>query len=164
MTCTDVTLGRFFVSKTPGALCQTIVILQGGTPFCPLEILPLRMQFCGGCLILEWNQQDSFNTPWRSGAESRTTWLWGPGPYKLSSLRDYGSHPECWRAEGEHHWAPSSSCSCSHSLHLLQILSPGHKPQKSAGRFRGYKKSGVIWWDGVPQPPWRSVDLGELFL
>ena len=41
----DVTSGRFFVSEMPPkALCQGIIILQGGAPSCPLEILLLRMQ------------------------------------------------------------------------------------------------------------------------
>ena len=41
----DMTLGIFFVSETPSAvLCQAIIILQGGAPFHPLEILPLILQ------------------------------------------------------------------------------------------------------------------------
>ena len=40
MDCTDVTAGRFFVGEMPpAALCQAIIILEGGAPFHPLEVL-----------------------------------------------------------------------------------------------------------------------------
>ena len=44
IVCMDVTAGRFFVAKMPPkALYQTIIVLRGGAPFCPLEVLTVRV-------------------------------------------------------------------------------------------------------------------------
>ena len=48
MDCLDVTVGRFFVVKIPPtALCQAIIALRGGAPFCPFEILMVGAQVQG---------------------------------------------------------------------------------------------------------------------
>ena len=48
MDCMDVTAGRFFVGEMPlAAHCQAIIVLGGGTPFHPLEVLMVRVQVQG---------------------------------------------------------------------------------------------------------------------
>ena len=45
MNCMHVTVGRFFVGEMPPTtLCQAIIILRGGAPFCPFGILMVGAQ------------------------------------------------------------------------------------------------------------------------
>ena len=48
MDCLDVTVGRFSVGKMPpAALFQATIVLRGGAPFHPFEILTVRVQVQG---------------------------------------------------------------------------------------------------------------------
>ena len=48
MDCANVTVSRLLVGKTPPtALHQAIIVLGGGTPFHPFEVLTVRVQVQG---------------------------------------------------------------------------------------------------------------------
>ena len=45
MDHTDMAVDRFFVDEVPPtALCQAVIVLRGGTPFCSLEIFTIGVQ------------------------------------------------------------------------------------------------------------------------
>ena len=84
--------------------------------------------------------------------------------YGTSSLRNYASCPESQRVEGKLYWALSLSYSWSHSLPLVQMLSPGHRLWGRWPADSGSAESLV--WSGevvVLEPLQMSWDPGELF-
>ena len=128
MDCQDVTVGRFFVGKMPpAALHQAIIVLKGGTPFHPFEILMVRAQVWGDVPFLNKTGKTPL-IPLRD-----QEWSWeqpGHGIQVPISYPHWGimTLPQSWRVEGKLHWAPSQSYPWSCSLPLLHMLSPDHRP------------------------------------
>ena len=154
MDCMDVTADKFFVDKTPpAALHQTIIVLRWGAPFHPLEAVMVRVQVWRDVLPLnKINEMPSI--PLR---DRKLNWEQpGHGDQIPISYPHWGIMAHVlkvrwWRVNFIELPPRATLRVALSSASDAESKSPAMK--QSASRFRGCRKSELIWQGGGSRAP-----------